>query len=1023
MFVKQYHTPSSRKLLVSTLSAAIAAILAGSTNPTFAQPEELEEIQVTGSRIRQTSGFETPTPVTAISTDEMFAFAPGNNIARQLAALPQFFGNVSVQNVGTQLVSTSGTSSLNLRSLGSNRTLVLLDGIRVVPAAKDSLVNVDAFPTALMRSVDVVTGGASAAYGADAVGGVTNFVLDRQFEGFTMDVGTGMNEFGDGEMWNISAAGGMSFMEDRLHVIGSVEARSIDQIVRKASEVPEMTRMGLVTNPAWRATDPPGTNPRQITRPWVASTVSSPYGLILAPGTPLDRQRFTPDGKNITPFVMGDIGTTTGTQSTSGGPDAMLSNDAFGGGINGTGNETQSGFGAVQYEFTDAFSVFGQALIGRTDAPTTADRGGALLYSIWAPSIAVDNAFLPDSVRTIMQQRNLAAIAVHKNGNFPGLNEPGYNREDSKVITTQSFAAGFDWDVGFKDWHLRGIWQEGESERLNTMGGLWRVDRVFLAMDAVRHPTTGAIVCRVQVNNPTPAQLAASPSIATLISPRSAPGAVKVTDPGAIRVASPIGLDNTVRDCVPFNVMGAGNMSQEALDYVNGEAKVGFGEVEQSFGELLLNGELYEGWGAGPIGFAAGLTTREQSFWDDTGPYDITSLSGPRNDPALGIRGIPSGYTTSFNMHYISTMPIISGEQEVWEYFGELDVPVWEGQMFGQDQTLGLDFAFRRSDYERSGPVDSWKFGANYQVLNDLRLRYTKSQDVREPTFSELFDAQGTNGSFLDRRLPTQPERQVTTISGGNPNLSPEEASTTTAGFVYTPSYELLSGLQLSVDWFDVQIEGAVSQLGAQRITDECFLNNNQAICANIQMDSAGTVTRISNVFLNVAEARVRGVDYEVAYLMEPDFFSAEEESFTIRALAGYIAERSDTPLGGVPLDVSGGLGTPDLTGVLTANYRLGPWGLMLQGRHQAESIINTNWVEGVDVDKNTVPSYTWWSGMLTYSSETASGAEWRVGLNVQNLFDKGPNPVPNVSTRFAIQGLTGDLYGRRYNLNFNYGF
>ncbi|MGV3593585.1 MAG: TonB-dependent receptor plug domain-containing protein, partial [Gammaproteobacteria bacterium] len=208
------------------MSAAITSILAATATTAIAQENaaDLEEITVTGSRIRQTSGFETPTPVTAITTDEMFEFAPGNNIARQLSALPQFFGNVSVQNVGTALVSTSGTSSLNLRSLGGNRTLVLLDGIRVVPAAKDGLVNVDAFPTALMRSVDVVTGGASAAYGADAVGGVVNFVLDRTFEGFTMDVGTGVNEFGDGEMWNISMAGGKAFMDGRLNVIGSIEA-------------------------------------------------------------------------------------------------------------------------------------------------------------------------------------------------------------------------------------------------------------------------------------------------------------------------------------------------------------------------------------------------------------------------------------------------------------------------------------------------------------------------------------------------------------------------------------------------------------------------------------------------------------------------------------------------------------------------------------------------------------------------------------------------------------------------------
>jgi len=1015
-----------RRFFVSTLSAAIAAVLAGPGQAQAQQQEAIEEVSVTGSRIRQLSTFDTPVPVTTMTPVELFNFEPGNNIARQLGALPQFFGNVSVQNVGVGLVSTSGTSSLNLRSLGGNRTLVLLDGIRVVPAAKDGLVNVDAFPTALMRSVDVVTGGASAAYGADAVGGVVNFVLNREFEGFTADLGTGVNEFGDGQMWNASVAGGKAFMDGKLNLIGSAEMRWIDQIQRLASEVPEMRRWGLVTNPAWRPTDPPGTNPRQITLPWVASTASSPYGLILAPGTPLDRMRFTQDGQNITPFILGDISSVSGpgsTQSTSGGPDAMLSNDAFGGGIGGTASETQSVFFGAQYQFTDNFSVFAQYLYGRTDARSTSNRGGALYYSTWAPSIAIDNAYLPENVRQIMQEYGLTQISVHKNGNFAGLREPGYDRTDSKVITTKSFAAGFDWDLGFRDWHLRGVWQEGTSDRHAVFGTLWRVDRAFLSMDAVRHPETGAIVCRVQLYNPTPEQLAASPSIQNAISPRSAPGAVRPGDPGALPVLSPIGLDNTVRDCVPHNVMGAGNMSQEALDYVNGEPKVGFGEVEQSFGELLLSGQLHEGWGPGSINFATGLTFRDQSFWDDTGPYDITTyVSGPRNDPALGIRGIPSGYTSANNMHYISTLPIISGDAKVWEAFAEVTVPIWEGSIGGQEQNLSTDFAFRRSDYDRSGGVDSWKLGVNFQVLDDVRLRYTKSRDVREPTFSELFDAQGSNGVIQDPRFDRR-EFQITLTQGGNANLAPEVADTITAGVVWTPTGSFLDGLQISVDWYDVQIKGAVGTLGAQRIAEECFLNNNQSLCAQIQLNERNEVTRIYNTYLNVAQARVRGIDYEVGYRFEPDFFRSETESFSIRALAGYVAERSDTPAGGTPLDVAGGLGTPDLTAVLTTNYRVGPFGLMIQGRFTDVSRINTMWEEGIDVDKNTVPSYTWWSTGLSYNGETATGATWRVGLNIQNVFDRKPNPVPNVSTRFAIQGLTGDLYGRRYNLNFNYSF
>jgi iron complex outermembrane receptor protein len=736
--------------------------------------------------------------------------------------------------------------------------------------------------------------------------------------------------------------------------------------------------------------------------------------------------RFTPDGKDITPFRLGDVSSVSGpgsTQSTSGGPDALLSNDAFGGGVNGTGTGTQSGFIGAQFQVNESFSIFGQALLGRTEARTTADRGGALFYSIWAPAIAVDNAFLPDSVRTIMQSRNLAQISVHKNGFFPHLTEAGYDTENSKVLTSMSYAGGFEWDVGFRDWHLRGLWQEGESDRLNYHGNLWRVDRAFLSMDAVRHPQTGAIVCRVQLFNPTEAQLAASPGIQNLISPRSAQGAVNRNDPGALPVYSPIGLDNTVRDCVPHNYFGAGNMSQAAMDYINADPKFAVGNVNQSFGELLLTGELYEGWGPGPVSFAAGLTLRDQDFSDDAGPPGITTLvSGPRNDPALGIRGIPSGYTTSANMHYISTLPIIGGAAGVWESFAELSIPLWEGTVAGQEQTLHTDLAFRRSDYDRSGAVDSWKFGLNYQVLNDMRLRFTKSRDVREPTFSELFDAQGTNGVVLDPRFDRR-EFQITVTQGGNPNLAPEVANTLTAGLVWSPSFSFLDGLQMSVDWYDVQIDDAVGTLGAQRIADECFINNVQSLCQQIVLNERNEVARLSNTFLNVAEARVRGIDYEIGYTMEPNFFANETESFSLRALAGYVAERSDTPLGGSPLDVSGGLGTPDLTGILTANYRIGPFGLMLQGRFQDESIINTLWTEGVDVDKNTVPSYTWWSTMLSYNGETSTGSTWRVGLNVQNVFDNRPNQVPNVSTRFAIQGLTGDIYGRRYNLNLNYNF
>jgi iron complex outermembrane recepter protein len=540
-------------------------------------------------------------------------------------------------------------------------------------------------------------------------------------------------------------------------------------------------------------------------------------------------------------------------------------------------------------------------------------------------------------------------------------------------------------------------------------------------MDAVRHPVTGAIVCRVQLFNPTEAQLAASPSVRGRISDRSAPGAVRVGDPGAIPLASPIGLDNTVRDCVPFNIMGSGNLSREAMEYVHGgQTKVGLGNVEQDFAEVLLNGELHEGWGYGSVNFAAGLTWRDQSFSDVAEPYDVDVLGPPLNDPALGIQGIPSGYTGgSANLHYISTLPTLSGDASVWEWFAEANLPLWEGSVGNQSQRISLDAAFRRSDYARSGEIDSWKIGVDYQFLNDVRFRYTLSTDVREPTFAELFDAQPTLGSIQDRRFNNQ-TFEITIERGGNPNLAPEEARTATAGFVWTPS-GFLDGLQASIDYYDVEIAGSVGLYGIQRIADECFTQN--LLCDQVRLAADGVVTKIFDVYQNVAQATVSGFDLEVAYTFEPDFFGNESETFTLRGLSGYVLERSDTPLGGSANDISGSLNSSDLTGLVTANYGVGAWSFQMQGRFINSAERDPNWVEGIDVDDNTLPSITWWNSRIGYSGETSNGGTWRLALNVQNVFDKKPIIVPSVSTRGATQSLTGDLYGRRYNLSLNYDF
>ena len=146
---------------------------------------------VTGTRIERAIGFTSPVPVMAVTADELTEFEPGGTMTEALDALPQFFSTETAQRGSGALFGNAGISTLNMRGMGAQRTLVLIDGARTVPADRNSRVNTDNIPSALIERVDVVTGGASAAYGADALAGVTNFILNRRFEGLDLQLRTG----------------------------------------------------------------------------------------------------------------------------------------------------------------------------------------------------------------------------------------------------------------------------------------------------------------------------------------------------------------------------------------------------------------------------------------------------------------------------------------------------------------------------------------------------------------------------------------------------------------------------------------------------------------------------------------------------------------------------------------------------------------------------------------------------------------------------------------------------------------
>src|SRR5690606_34554044 len=170
--------------------------------------------------------------------------------------------------------------------------------------------------------------------------------------------------------------------------------------------------------------------------------------------------------------------------------------------------------------------------------------------------------------------------------------------------------------------------------------------------------------------------------------------------------------------------------------------------------------------------------------------------------------------------------------------------------------------------------------------------------------------------------------------------------------------------------------------------------------CDRVIRRADGTLEWVYAVAQNLANARVRGYDMEVSWQMEPNLFDGQLESFSLRWLGSLLEESSTTPFEGQPQDAAGGLGSPEYTHVLTANYGIGPWSVQLANRFVDSTIMNINWVEGVHVDDNSIPSMTWWNARLAYAGELSNGANWNVGLNIQNLLDRAPPVVPGFGTR-----------------------
>ena len=816
---------------------------------------------------------------------------------------------------------------------------------------------------------------------------------------------------------------------DRVNVIGSLEARELNQIYRRPQDLDNWKSWGFVINPAWRSTDPPGTNPQRLTVPYAHSATQNAAGIITnsTPGFRFNGYTVTEDGTAMRPFVAGDYANRVGAGSNgmqAGGPEASIAMNSFDGGPNGNEVIQRSGFGAIKFDMTDSTQLFAQIMAGRTESNTHGRRGNPEMGQQYVGTLYSGNPFLPPELQAEMTRLNIPSVTIAKIGQIRGPDKVnwGDDRSTADIAQMWSATAGFDQQFG-DNWNLRGSYQYGESKLTSEGINYSRIDNWYLAMDAVRHPTTGAIMCNIQVVNPSLEQLRAAVGNATVATTRITEFPNGVMRPDSVLVTP----TESIRDCVPMNVLGHGNLTEEADEFIVSDKK-GIRDLDQHFAEMLLTGDIHEGWGAGPIGMAAGLTYREEWFNQYTRPIEFER--SVMNAPSVGVRGISSGVSGgNRSIHLFSATSWATGEFDVWEWFTELNVPVWESGSGGQrlDSTL----AFRQSDYSHSGKIDSWKIGAELQVIEDLRLRVTRSRDVREPTFGEQFESTGGGANINDPLTGTS--YTITQLAGGNPNLKPEEADTMTAGVVWAPTFaNWIDGFSISADWYEIDVKGRVGSLGGQRIIDDCAAGRAPELCDLIIRNPNSTPTpnqieRVLNINLNVAGSLTEGVDIEARYDLEPDFLSSLDENMNFRVFAGRLLENSTTTT--TYRDDLGSLTNPEWTATAIGTYNFGDYGVSLIGRYYDSTILGVPggalWRAGYEVDDNTVASQTVANLVLSYRGETSNGGNWVASFNINNVLDRDPPVIPTESQRGGQQQVSNvfDTYGRRYQLSLNYNF
>lgn len=561
-------TPSQQQAVQA--DATPEAAVPSATTPETTTPETTTpgDIIVTGSRIQMT-GFAAPTPTTILGREEIDQRAPASvdDIVTRLPSVRLTAGNSQ-----SQRLYTSGVAPVDLRGLGPVRTLTLVDGERFTPTTDDGTVDSNIIPVGLIDRIDVVTGGASAAYGSDAVAGVVNFVLNKKLVGLRASAQAGVSEYGDAAQQAFTLAGGANFAGGHGHILIGGDYAHSDGAGTIYSRPWGRKQPYLVANGATRGADVPA----QSFATDVTYSQQSTGGLILS--GPLAGTAFGTGGAPY-PFQFGTVLSSL-----------MIGGDNPAGNPNGNfalllPNQRRTALVRVDYEFSDALSFYAEGNYGYSES------AGQTGFYQGKAVIGIDNAFLPDQVRSEMLDDGLTSITVGK------LFADNGGTQLFKSHRTLRGIAGLSGKL-FGDFTWDGHVQYGETHNyLNVKDVL--VANFLAAADAVRGPD-GTIEC---------APLAANPNLTA--------ARIGQVEPG----------------CVPLNIFGTGSSSQAAQDYVTGNGGAHeWTNVSRLAADVNLRGSPFSTW-AGDAQLALGAEYRKDTVDANA---DAASLAGAYNAANYG---------------------------------------------------------------------------------------------------------------------------------------------------------------------------------------------------------------------------------------------------------------------------------------------------------------------------------------------------------------------------------------------------